>query len=159
MELELVIIERTDIMICLSCNKNFNKLRAGGLCRVCHKYFKAGGTINPLPDVGTIAHDERGYVVCHICGKAYKRLGSHVKGAHNMTIKAYKEAFGLCNNAKTTESNYARMMHDYAYQYNMPEQLRLVGAGTRIKPGETHLRLGKPTRLQENLAKRKRCLG
>ncbi len=51
------------------------------------------------------------------------------------------------------------MMHDYAYQYNMPEQLRLVGVGTRIKPGETHLRLGKPTRLQENLAKRKSRLG
>jgi len=144
-------------MICLSCNKDVNALYSGGLCPLCYKYFKDGGTINPLPDAGTIAYDERGYVVCHICGKAYKRLGSHVKGTHNMTIKEYKERFGLCNNAKTTEANYSRMMHDYAYQYNMPEQLRIVGVDTRIKPGETHLRLGKPTRLQENLAKRARC--
>lgn len=143
-------------MICLSCNKDVNTLHSRGLCRVCYKYFKDGGTINPLPDAGTIAYDERGYVVCHICGKAYRRLGTHVAQAHDMTIKEYKERFGLCNNAKTTEANYSRMMHDYAYQYNMPEQLRIAGANTRIKPGETHLRLGKPTRLQENLVKRAR---
>lgn len=113
-------------------------------------------SINPLPVAGTIAYDERGYVVCHICGKAYRRLGAHVVQAHDMTIKAYKEQFSLCNSAKTTESNYSGMMHDYAYQYNMPEQLRIAGADTGIKPGENHFRLGKPTRLQENLAKRAR---
>ena len=59
-------------------------------------------------------------------------------------------------NAKTTEANYSRRMRDYAYQYNMPEQLRITGANTRIKPGENHMRLGKATRLQENLAKRAR---
>lgn len=143
-------------MICLSCNKELTRVYPDGLCSVCYKYFRDGGTVNPLPDAGTIAYDERGYVVCHICGKAYRRLGTHVVQAHDMTIKAYKERFGLCNNAKTTESNYSRMMRDYAYQHNMPEQLRIAGANTRIKPGETHLRLGKPTRLQENLVKRAR---
>ena len=125
-------------MICLSCNKDVNELSSKGLCRACYNYFKDGGTVNPLPDAGTIAYDERGYVICHICGKAYK------------------ERFGLCNNAKTTEANYSRRMRDYAYQYNMPEQLRITGANTRIKPGENHMRLGKATRLQENLAKRAR---
>ena len=48
------------------------------------------------------------------------------------------------------------MMHDYAYQHNMPEQLRITGANTRIKPGENHLRSGKVTRLQESLIKRAR---
>lgn len=142
-------------MNCTSCNKELTPANTYSrrLCKACHNYFGKGGTINPLPDPGTIAHDERGYVVCHICGRAYKRLGTHVKQSHDMTIKEYKERFGLCNNAKTTEANYSRMMHDYAYQYNMPEQLRITGTNTRIKPGETHLRLGKPTRLQENLAK------
>ena len=109
-------------MICLSCNKDVNELYSEGLCPSCYRYFKDGGTINPLPDAGTIAYDERGYVVCHICGKAYRRLGTHVAQAHDMTIKTYKERFGLCNNAKTTEANYSRMMSDYAYQHNMPEQ-------------------------------------
>ena len=77
-----------------------------------------------------------------------------------LLIIAHKFVFKVnlttCNNAKTTESNYSRMMRDYAYQHNMPEQLRIAGANTRIKPGETHLRLGKNTRLQENLVKRAR---
>ena len=42
-------------------------------------------------------------------------------------------------------------MHDYAYQHNMPEQLRITGENTRVKPGDTHLRLGKPVRLQEKM--------
>lgn len=140
-------------MNCSSCNKELTPKRifSGRLCENCYKYFKNGGSINPLPELGTIAYDERGYVVCHICGKAYKRLGSHVHMYHNMTIKEYKERFGLCNRAKTTEENYSRIMHDYAYQHNMPEHLRIVGENTRIKPGETHLRLGKPIRLQERI--------
>ena len=136
-------------MICRSCNKDFNrKSIRNGLCQSCFKYFNDGGTVNPLPDAGRIAYDDRGYVVCHICGKAYKRLGSHAFYSHNMTIKEYKENFGLCNNSKTTETGYSQMMHDYAYQYNMPEQLRITGENTRIKSGETHLKLGKPLRLQ-----------
>ena len=49
-------------MICLSCNKDVNELSSKGLCRACYNYFKDGGTVNPLPDAGTIAYDERGYV-------------------------------------------------------------------------------------------------
>lgn len=139
-------------MICTSCNRDFDRKQlVDGLCPTCLKYFNDGGEINPLPEPGTIGYDNRGYVVCHICGKAYRRLGTHVAQAHDMTIKAYKERFGLCNSAKTTEANYSRMMRDYAYQYNMPEQLRITGANTRIKPGENHLRLGKPVRLQEKM--------
>ena len=33
----------------------------------------------------------------------------------------------------------------------MPEQLRITGANTRVKPGDTHLRLGKTLRLQEKM--------
>ena len=138
-------------MICTCCNRQFVRLNEAGLCETCHRYFKEGGIINPLPGPGTIAYDHRGCVVCHICGKAYKRLGTHVKQFHNMTIKEYKERFGLCNNTKTTEANYSKMMHDYAYQYNMPEQLRITGENTRIKKGDTHLRLGKPVRLQDKM--------
>ena len=138
-------------MNCSSCNKELtHKTYPGRLCETCYKYFKNGGTINPLPELGTIANDERGYVVCHICGRAYKRLGTHVKQPHDMTIKEYKERFGLCNKTKTTEANYSRMMHDYAYQYNMPEQLRVAGENTRIKSGAS-IREGKTLRLQERM--------
>ena len=89
--------------------------------------------------------------MCHICGKAYKRLGSHVKESHNMSIEEYKRKFELCNNAKTTEDCYSQHMHNLAYKHHMPERLKTLGKETRIKPGEKDKRLGKKSRLQECL--------
>ena len=34
-----------------------------------------------------IKDDATGKVICHICGRAYTRLGSHVKESHDMTIE------------------------------------------------------------------------
>jgi hypothetical protein len=142
---------------CQSCNKDITKdNRYGGYCQSCYKYFRDGGTVNPLPPKGVITKDERGYVVCHICGKAYKRLGSHIKESHSMCIAEYKERFELCNNAKTTEANYSEHMHELAYKYNMPERLKQVGQATRIKKGERDKRLGKKVRLQECIERSKR---
>jgi hypothetical protein len=127
-----------------------------GYCQGCYNYFRNGGTINPLPQKGVITKDHRGYIVCHICGKAYKRLGSHIKESHNMAIAEYKEEFELCNNAKTTEDSYSQHMHNLAYKYNMPEMLKEAGKATRIKKGEKDKRLGKKVRLQECLERSKR---
>jgi hypothetical protein len=122
------------------------------MCQACYNYYRNGGTDNPLPLLGNIAHDHRGYVVCHICGRAYKRLGSHIKESHNMSITEYKEKFGLCRSAKTTEKNYSQHMHNLAYQYGMPEMLQETGKITRFKKGQK-IRLGKEVRLQECLNK------
>lgn len=130
--------------------------RYGGYCQGCYRYFRDGGTVNPLPPKGIIAKDYRGYVVCHICGRAYKRLGSHVKESHGLTIAEYKEQFGLCNNARTTEINYSQHMHELAYKYGMPERLKEAGKNTRVKAGEKDRRLGKQVRLQEIIDKRNR---
>ena len=128
-------------------------MRFGGNCQGCYRYYRDGGTDNPLPDKGVITYDYRGYVVCHICGRAYKRLGSHVKESHKMTIAEYKEKFGLCNNSRTTEKSYSVQMSNYAIQNHMGDQLRIVGVNTRIKKGETDKRKGKAIRLQEHLNK------
>lgn len=142
---------------CSECGKRItNKIYPNNTCQACYNYFHQGGTVSPLPAKGTIAHDYRGYVVCHICGRAYKKLGSHVKESHAMTSSEYKEIFGLCNNARTTESNYSSRMRSFAYQYKMPQKLRETGKNTRIKPGEKHLRYGKKSRLQECLDRKER---
>jgi hypothetical protein len=142
---------------CKSCNKDITRdNRYGGYCQSCYNYFRNGGTVNPLPQKGTIAKDDRGYIVCHICGKAYKRLGSHIKESHNMTIAEYKKEFELCSNAKTTEDSYSQYMHNLAYKYNMPEMLKEAGKATRIKKGERNKRLGKKVRLQERIERSKR---
>ena len=73
-----------------------------------------------------------------------------------MTKKEYKEKFGLCKRAKTTESSYSHMMHNYAKEYKMDERLLVVGQATRIQPGQTDMRKGKKVCLQEILEKRDR---
>ena len=63
---------------CSECGKPIaDKIYPNNTCQACYNYFRKGGTVSPLPAKGTIAHDHRGFVVCHICGRAYQRLGSH----------------------------------------------------------------------------------
>ena len=142
-------------MNCIKCGQPI-KQSYSGLCQSCYRYYHEGGVDNPLPQPGKIEHDYRGYVICHICGRAYKRLGSHVRESHKMTTAEYKEKFGLCNNARTTEKNYSAHMHELAYKYDMPTRLQIVGQGTRIQKGNKDKRFGKKSRLQECLEKRSR---
>ena len=142
-------------MNCSKCGKHIYRHYAG-MCQSCYRYYHDGGTDNPLPALGKIEHDYRGYVICHICGRAYKRLGSHIKESHGMSIAEYKAEFELCNNAKTTEANYSQHMHNLAYKYDMPKRLQITGRLTRIKKGERDKRLGKKVRLQECLDRAER---
>ena len=73
-----------------------------------------------------------------------------------MSIVKYKKEFELCNNAKTTESNYSEHMHEQAYKHNMHERLKKSGQATRIKKGERDKRFGKKARLQECIERSKR---
>lgn len=140
---------------CKECGKAIAKSYSG-MCQGCYNYFRKGGTIHPLPPKGRVEHDIQGKVICHICGRSYTRLGSHIRESHNMTISEYKEQFGLCSNARTTESGYSHHMRELSYVYEMPERLKIAGQATRIKKGDKKMRFGKPTRLQETLDKRER---
>ena len=142
-------------MKCRECGKEITK-SYGGLCQGCYHYFRNGGTINPIPDKGRIEYDVNGRVVCHICGRAYTRLGSHVKESHSMTIEDYKEEFGLCKRANTTESSYSKVMSQHAKINEMDKQLIAVGRATRLKKGQTDMRKGKRVCMQEILDKRAR---
>lgn len=142
-------------MKCKECGKEITK-SYGGLCQGCYHYFRHGGTINPIPDKGRVAYDINGRVVCHICGRAYTRLGSHVKESHSMTIEEYKEEFGLCKRTKTTESSYSNIMSQHAKMNGMDQQLLRAGLQTRIHKGENDKRKGKKVCMQEILDKRAR---
>lgn len=142
-------------MNCPQCGKIIYR-HYGGLCQGCYRYFKGGGKIHTIPEAGTIAYDSQGKVICHICGRSYVRLGSHIKESHGLTIAQYKERFGLCHNAKTTENSYSNTMRQHAKDNGMGQRLLEAGKLTRIKKGETHLRKGKEVRLQERIDKRRR---
>lgn len=144
---------------CSKCGKMMtakHDLRFGDICQSCYTYYRTGGTENPLPPKGRVEYDSRGYVVCHICGRAYVRLGSHVRESHGMAIDEYKLQFGLCSRTRTTEMSYSHTMRENAYKYGMDKQLLESGKPTRIKKGDTKMRKGKTVRLQEILEKRDR---
>lgn len=42
-----------------------------------------------------ISHKENGKIHCHLCGKFYGNLGSHIANDHNMPSKDYKKKFGF----------------------------------------------------------------
>lgn len=142
-------------MKCKECGKHTPRSYAG-MCQTCYNYFKNGGTVNPIPEKGRIEYDRNGKVICHICGRAYTRLGSHVREFHDMTIEEYKAEFGLCKRTKTTEKSYSIIMHNHAIANKMDEQLLIVGVNTRIKKGENDKRKDKEVCLQERLDKRAR---
>lgn len=142
--------------ICPSCNNAFvSKKYPNGYCQRCYNYFRTGGSIYPIPAKGVIAKDEQGKIICHVCGKSFKVIGDHVRLTHHMTIKEYKEEFGICNNTHLTESNYHNKMRNYALHYDMDKQLIATGVNTRISPTRK-LRLGKTDREQSLIAKRNR---
>lgn len=142
-------------MVCKECGKHIAR-SYNGMCQSCYHYFRNGGTVNPIPEKGRIKYDINGRVICHICGKAYTRLGSHVKESHDMTIEEYKEEFGLCKRAKTTESSYSKVMSQHAKINGMDQQLIMCGKDTRIQKGQTDMRKGKKVCMQEILDKRAR---
>lgn len=123
-------------MNCPQCGKSIPNRHYGGLCQGCYKYFKNGGKIHDIPAAGTIAYDEQGKVICHICGKSFVRLGSHIKENHEMTIDEYKERFGLCKRTKTTEKSYSDTMSRYAKNNGMDQQILQAGKTTRIQKGQ-----------------------
>lgn len=143
-------------MICSQCGKIITLRTYNGLCQACYRYFKDGGKIHDIPAAGTIIYDEHGKPICHICGKTFVRLGSHIKESHGMTVAEYKERFGLCNRTKTTEKTYSSMMRQHAKNNGMDQQLLEAGKATRIKEGDGSLRKGKEVRLQEIIDKRNR---
>ena len=142
--------------VCKECGRTIEGKTYCGMCQSCYHYFRNGGTVNPIPERGRIEHDVTGKVICHICGRAYTRLGSHVKESHNMTIEEYKEEFGLCKRSKTTESYYSHVMRSHAFNNKMDERLLEAGRNTRIQKGQTDMRKGKKVCLQEILEKRDR---
>lgn len=124
---------------CTVCGTKLTHDRYGDLCQSCYMYFKAGGVIYPLPPKGEIHRNDRGEVICHICGKAYSKLGSHVANSHHISASDYKKRFGLAKNAGlcTPELKlHLRAVVMGNYEKIVVDNLIKKGEATRIKKGE-----------------------
>lgn len=84
-------------MKCSRCNEEVNTRLILGVCSKCYQRDKntKSKVVHELPPVGEIRYDSEGNLICHICGRSYKRLLTHVRQIHGMTGLEYKTEFGL----------------------------------------------------------------
>lgn len=86
-------------------------------------------------------------IKCLICGLSFKRVCSHVRLAHGVSAREYKEEFGLdVRRGIMTDAGRA-VMREHAYRNH--ERLKLAGVNTRFKKGQKDL--GKFKRSEQTL--------
>lgn len=88
-----------------------------------------------LPKKGEILFLD-GKPICHICGKAFHRLMSHVRQKHGMTALSYKKTFDLNTTRGITSEESAKKSRDAVFKYpNIIEDLTTNGVKSRFKKG------------------------
>ncbi|MFE6485136.1 MucR family transcriptional regulator [Streptomyces sp. NPDC057757] len=94
------------------------------------------------PDFGRLVRDEStDTVVCHVCGRAFRALGAHVR-AHRMTAAEYRRKFGLLSaRALSARSLSAEQSRTRLAAYRASEQ-----AQARFAAGRAMARSGELTR-------------
>lgn len=127
---------------CKFCGKEQKTPLSNGYCVSCYQYFILHNFDTWYPSqYGELAFvqdktsNQYNQVICHECGKAFAKLQQHIWYQHNMTKNEYCDKWGLDHKIRMTSDEYSKKMSDYAYKYNMDEQVKTVGKGTRFKKG------------------------
>lgn len=128
------------MMKCIECgstNKVYTKQFGVPLCPNCTRMWKEHPQ-HDLPKPGEVKFDELGRPICHICGRAFNKLLTHVKQRHKMTPEEYKETFGLENgkgliSEKTRTVLQQKVMDNY--DKVVVENLIKGGSATQFKTG------------------------
>lgn len=130
---------------CTICNSPHK--RASSTCQRCYQYNRK----HPegryfLPPYGLIQYASNGDPICHICGEAHSKLGSHILNFHFMYIKDYKDMFGLLHSEKLTNKSYQNKMRQYTKKYYrrvVKKNLLKHGRATRFQIGQEVIGRGK----------------
>lgn len=119
--------------------KIFNRRKFGKyLCQTCYNY-ETKHPVHPLPKKGEIAYDNEGKLICHICGRAFKKLASHAYNGHGITAYEYKEMFGLNNNQGLIAESTKEILRKHSknnYDIVVRENLLKKGESSRFKKGD-----------------------
>lgn len=119
-------------------NKRYKKC----LCESCRNEIHNNGgellEVHELPKFGEVSYDKDGKVICHICGKAYDKVVSHVYYKHGMIAREYKRKFGLdvgkglCSEeTKEILRGHVKTYYDSVVMINLMEN----GSKTRFEKG------------------------
>ena len=91
------------------------------------------------PHYGEVIHDKNGNVVCHICGKSYKKLLTHVWQTHGYTKQEYKLMFGLDQSkGLIADSTREKLQNAVAKHYDVVVKTNLIKHGSNTRFTEGH---------------------
>ena len=83
----------------------------GRYCGNCYAYLRKHPEGRyPLPEKGTVAYATNGDPICHLCGEAHRKLGSHIAFRHHMTQNEYRDMFRLYHNTRLSNCEYIKNM-------------------------------------------------
>ena len=113
-----------------------NNTTTGRYCNTCYSYLRKHPEGRyPLPPKGVIHCASNGDVICHICGKAHRKLGNHISNRHHMSQNEYRDMFELYHNTKLSNYEYIKNMSQINNKYRdivVKENLIKRGEKTRI---------------------------
>ena len=96
-----------------------------------------------LAPKGEIWYDKDGKIKCHICGRSFNKLSSHIVQVHNISSSEYKEMFELNKGQKLT----SKAMEEY-FRNKPRTDITKHSSKTRFKKGHKSARKGDRVRLQ-----------
>lgn len=127
---------------CSLCGRTSNETRivtSKGIhyCGKCYQRIRNASKVYELPPKGEIRYNEEGKPICHICGKAYSKLMSHVRQIHDMSAYEYKKEFGLDlhKSVMSKESIEIASRRNKENWHKIKDNLLVKGYKTRFKAG------------------------
>ena len=117
----------------------------GKYCQKCYWYLKKHPEGRyPLPNPGEIVYATNGDPICHICGMAYRKLGSHIVQKHHLTQNEYREKFKLYHNTKLSNQEYKDLMKKYNNRYyDLVVKKNLIEGGVKTRVSENNILPGR----------------
>ena len=108
----------------------------GRYCNTCYSYLRRHPEGRyPLPPKGVVHYAPNGDAICHICGEAQRKLGSHIAHRHHMSQNEYRDMFELYHNTRLSNYEYINNMSQINNKYKdkvVKENLIKCGINTRI---------------------------
>lgn len=100
--------------ICRLCGSLIPEYHTSLVCQSCNLYRKKHPEgVYQLPPDGEIYYAVNGDVICHECGQAHRKLGSHIMKRHKMSQQEYRDKHKLYHNTRLSNKAYIKQMQIY----------------------------------------------
>ena len=128
---------------CELCGRPFKS--KGFYCCSCYQYLRVHPEgLYPEPELGEVLYAPNGDPVCHICRKAYRKLGNHIRFAHGLSQEEYRELFKLYHSTRLSNKDYVETMREYVDKYyDVVVEENLISGGKKTRVSENNILPGR----------------